>query len=63
MVRLSIFEEPADFDANLRVIHETWEIVPLPILAMVVMPNHWHFVVRPTSDDELSELFLALSVM
>jgi len=41
MVRLSIFEEPADFDANLRVIHETWEIVPLPILAMVVMPNHW----------------------
>jgi putative transposase len=21
------------------------------------MPNHWHFVVRPTTDDELSRFF------
>ncbi len=41
---------------------ETWQIVPLPIFAMVVMPNHWHFVVRPETDDQLSEFFRRLSV-
>jgi putative transposase len=40
VARLTIFEKPADYDAFLRVLEETWQIVPLPILAMVVMPNH-----------------------
>jgi len=62
VARLTIFEKPADYDAFLRVIHETWEIVPLPIFAMVLMPNHWHFVVRPTSDDQVSEFFQRLTV-
>ena len=29
--------------------------VPLPIFSYLIMPNHWHFVVRPTSGSELSE--------
>jgi len=62
VARLTIFEKPADYDAFLRVIDETWEIVPLPIFAMVLMPNHWHFVVRPTTDDQVSEFFRRLSV-
>lgn len=47
VARLTIFEKPADYDAFVRAIEETWELVPLPIFAMVLMPNHWHFVVRP----------------
>lgn len=47
----------------MRVIKETWKIVPLPIFAMVLMPNHWHFVVRPTTDVQVSEFFSRLSVM
>jgi REP-associated tyrosine transposase len=35
----------------------------LPIYAMVAMPNHWHFVVRPTTDDQVSEFFRRLTVM
>jgi hypothetical protein len=43
VARLTLFEKPEDYDALLRVLDETWEITRLPILAMVVMPNHWHF--------------------
>ena len=63
VARLTIFEKPADYDAFLRAVDETWQAVPLPIFAMAVMPNHWHFVVRPTTDDQLSEFFQRLSVM
>lgn len=62
VARLTIFEKPADYDAFLRVLNETWEIVPLPIFAMVLMPNHWHFVVRPSTDDQVSEFFQRLTV-
>ncbi|MCY2967088.1 MAG: transposase, partial [Planctomycetota bacterium] len=62
VARLTIFEKPEDFDTFLRVIDETWEIVPLPIYAMVQMPDHWHFVVRPTTDNQVSEFLRRLSV-
>ena len=63
VARLTIFEKAADYEAFLRVLDETWAIVPLPIFAMVAMPNHWHFVVRPTTDDQVSEFFQRLTVM
>lgn len=63
VARLTIFEKPADYDAFLRVLNETWQLVPLPIFAMAVMPNHWHFIVRPTTDDQVSEFFRRLTVM
>ena len=50
VARLTIFEKPEDYDAFMRVVVETWQQIPLPIFAMVVMPNHWHFVVKPTDD-------------
>ena len=63
VARLTIFEKPEDYAAIMRVVEETWEIVPLPIYAMVAMPNHWHFVVRPESSDQVSEFFRRLTVM
>lgn len=62
VARLTIFEKPEDYDAFLRVVDETWSEVPLPIFAMIVMPNHWHFVVRPTTDDQLSTFFRRLAL-
>ena len=38
VARLTIFEKPEDYAAFMRVVEETWEIVPLPIYAMVAMP-------------------------
>ena len=55
--------KPEDYAAFMRVVAETWEVVPLPIYAMVAMPNHWHFVVRPETSDQVSEFFRRLTVM
>lgn len=63
VARLTIFEKPEDYTAFMRVVEETWEIVPLPVYAMVAMPNHWHFVVRPETSDQVSEFFRRLTVM
>ena len=63
VARLTIFEKPEDYDAFMGVVNETWQIVPLPIFAMVAMPNHWHFVVRPETSDQVSEFFRRLTVM
>ena len=60
---MTIFEKPEDYTAFMRVLDETRQLVPLPIYAMVAMPNHWHFVVRPTADDQVSEFFRRLTVM
>jgi putative transposase len=46
-----------------RVVHEAWELAPIPILAMAVMPNHGHFVVQPTTDDQVGQFFRRLTVM
>jgi putative transposase len=62
VARLTIFEKPEDYDAFCRVLEETWQIVPLAIFAMVVMPNHWHFVVRPDTDDQVTEFFRRLTL-
>ena len=63
MARLTIFEKPEDCAAFIRVVGEKWEIVPVPIYAMVGMPNHWQFVVRPETSDQVSEFFRRLTVM
>jgi putative transposase len=62
VARLQIFEKPADDDGFMRVLDEPWQIVPLPIFAMVVMPKQWHFVVQPTDDHQVSEFFRRLTV-
>ncbi len=62
VARLTLFERPEDYDALLRVLDETWELTPLPILAMVVMPNQWHFVVRPRKAGQVREFFRRLSL-
>lgn len=62
VARMTLFEKPEDYQAFMRVLTETWEVVPLTIYSLVVMPNHWHCVVRPSEDDQLSEFFQRLTV-
>ena len=47
MARLPLFEKPADYDAFLRVLGEALDEWPMRILAFLLMPNHWHFVLWP----------------
>ena len=57
VARLPLFEKLTDYEAFERVLEEAWEREPLPIFAYVVMPNHWHFVVRPQTDTQVTEFF------
>lgn len=57
VARLTLFEKPEDYEAFERVLEEAVTRIELPILSYLIMPNHWHFVVRPRTDSELSEFF------
>ena len=57
VARLRLFEKQQDYEAFERVLTEAFERHTLPIFAYCVMPNHWHFVVRPETDEQLSEFF------
>ena len=52
--RRTLFERDGDYLAFERLLAEVAERFPLRLLAYVVMPNHWHLVVWPVGDDDLS---------
>lgn len=49
-----IFEHDRDYLAFERVMAEVQERVPVRILAWCVMPNHWHLLLWPRQDRDLS---------
>jgi REP element-mobilizing transposase RayT len=55
VARLPLFEKPADYDAFVRMLAECLDERPMRVLAFVLMPNHWHFVLWPESDGELTD--------
>ena len=59
--RLPLFEKDADFDAFERVIEYAQRQHPTRILAYCAMPNHWHFVLWPRHDGELSAFLRCLA--
>ena len=54
---MPLFEKQEDYEAFERVLEEAIARVRLPIFSYILMPNHWHFVVRPKTDDQLSAFF------
>lgn len=57
VARLPLFKKAADFEAFLRVLDEALELHPTRILAYCIMGNHWHFVVQPARDGEITDFF------
>jgi putative transposase len=55
--RSTVFHGPRDYRAFLKVICQACERLPMQILAACVMPNHFHFVLRPQSNDDMSRWF------
>ena len=52
--RQPLFEKDGDYAAFERVLAEACQRVPMRILAYCVMPNHWHLVLWPYLDGDLS---------
>lgn len=54
-VGLSIFDKDADYLAFERILAEAQVRVAMRILAWCLMPNHWHLVLWPLRDGDLSD--------
>ena len=54
-MRATLFETPEDYAAFERVLQEAVERTGMRVLAYCVMPNHWHLVVWPRQDGDLSK--------
>lgn len=52
--RLTIFEDDEDFAAFEKVLSQALVFCPTRLLAYCVMSNHWHMLVWPRGDGELS---------
>jgi putative transposase len=57
-----LFDDEADYLAMERVIERTYKLLPSRIVSYCLMPNHWHFVIWPREDGELSEFMRLLTV-
>ena len=60
--RARIFGKQRDFEAFEEVIQQAKQRLPMRILAWCVMSNHWHFVLWPRDDGDLSEFMRWLTV-
>jgi len=51
--RMRLFHKAADYAAFAHVLAEGLERYPVELFTYCLMPNHWHLVVRPGSDEAL----------
>ena len=52
--RMTIFADAGDYEAFEKVLAEAVERTGTRLLAYTLLPNHWHLVVWPRKDGELS---------
>jgi len=61
--RMSIFRKEKDFEAFQHVVEQTLRVAPMRICAYCWMTNHWHFVLWPEHDGDLSKFMQRMSNM
>ena len=60
--RMRIFGKARDYEAFEEVLAKAKQRLPMRVLAWCLMPNHWHFVLWPRKDGDLSEFMRWLTV-
>src|SRR5262249_46502847 len=60
--RATLFRKDADYLAFEAILREALDWQPLRVLSYCIMPNHWHLVLWPRRDGELSEYLRWLTV-
>lgn len=62
IARLPLFEKPGDYAAFEQILQEAYDRTRIRIVAYCLMPNHWHLLLWPRQDGELSEALRWLTV-
>ena len=60
--RQALFHKPADYDAFVAILAEAVRRHEVDLFAWVVMPNHWHLVLRPRRKEALVQFMRWLTV-
>ena len=60
--RLPLFESDDDYELFLRVLTQAHQRVAMRTVGYCIMPNHWHLVLWPRTDGDLSEFMRWLTV-
>ncbi len=53
-LRATIFHKEGDYAAFETILHEALQLYQVQLLAYQLMPNHYHLVLRPLADGEMS---------
>ena len=62
VARMQLFEKAADYQAFEQVLRDTLDQSPMRICAYAVMPNHWHLLLWPECDGELTAFMQRLTI-
>ena len=62
IAQATLFEEHGDYSGFERALGQAHERVAMRTLAYCIMPSHWHLVLWPRADGELSEFMRWLTV-
>src|SRR2546429_2073573 len=60
--RLEVFEKPSDYSAFEKILAEAHHRTSIRIAAYCLTPNHWHLLLWPRTDGELSEVMRWITV-
>src|SRR5690606_8747710 len=56
-----IFEEPFDFLIFRDLLYKTLLEFDIEVFAYCIMPNHWHLIIKPQHDNDLSKFMKKLT--
>jgi putative transposase len=62
VARTNLFEKGADYAAFVEILRQAEAWRPMRLLAYCLMPNHWHLVLWPRNDGDLSAYLRWLTV-
>ena len=60
--KADLFAKAKNYQDFLKIVREALEFVPMRILSYCLMPNHWHFVLYPQGDGDLSKFMQRVSL-
>ena len=60
--RSRLFKREAHYEDFLGLMGESLEFVPIGVLAYCLMPNHWHMVLYPRGDGDLSRFLQRITL-